>query len=511
MNVLLKSVVLRGAGLLAVLLLLVAVPVEAVQAKAEISDQSVTDAVDDALLQDPAVVSTRVDVSTTDGIVTLTGEVDNILAKERAARVAEAIKGVRSVINRLQVDPATPRSDAQVRRDIEAALLEDPATETYEINPVVQDGEVTLTGTVDSYQERELAKKVVKGVRGVRSIDDQIEIQYRQDRSDIETKNEIERMLHWNTYVDNMLIDVDVDDGQVTLSGTVGSAAEKRLAEAAAWVAGVKSVDSSELSVEGWARDEDLREDKYVVKSEKELNAAIQDALLYDPRVNSFDIEVDVVGGFVTLRGEVDNLKAKRAAEQNAKNTVGVASVKNRLKVRTNVTSSDREIAEEIRTALLRDPYVERFEIDVTVLDGTAHLYGTVDSNYEKNRADDVASRVAGVLDVENHIEVNLDTAYLYDPYVDDVYVEQDDWIDYERRNPLQTDAELKDSIEGELFWSPFVDSDDVEVSVDDGKARLTGTVATWEESRAATENAYEGGATLVDNDLNVANSADSE
>ena len=39
-------------------------------------------------------------------------------------------------------------------------------------------------------------------------------------------------------------------------------------------------------------------------------------------------------------------------------------------------------------------------------------------------------------------------------------------------------------------------------VSVQNGMARLTGTVDTWSERRAATENAYEGGATLVDNDL---------
>jgi len=474
------------------------------QQRVEMSDIAISDKVEDELLHDSAVVSTRIDISTADRIVTLSGEVSNLLAKERAARIAETVRGVRSVVNRIQVEPSVTRTDAQIRRDIEAALLADPATESYDIGVAVQDGAVKLTGGVDSYQERELAKKVAKGVRGVRAIDDQIEIQYKSDRPDVEIENEIKRTLRWNTHVDHNLIEVGVNDGKVALTGTVGSAAEKRLAESDAWVAGVESVNSSKLSVAGWARDPRLRGDKYVVKSERKLEQAVEDALLFDPRVKSFEIGVTAAGGAVTLRGEVDNLKAKRAAGQDASNTVGVAYVRNRLKVRPDTTRSDEEIAESIRGALLRDPYVERFEINVTVLNGTAHLYGTVDSFYEKNRADDVASRVAGVLDVDNHLDINDETAYIYDPYVDDTHIEEGDLARYQRRRPLETDYEIKDEIESELFWSPFVDSDRITVTVDDGIANLTGTVETWNESMAATENAYEGGATLVDNDLTV-------
>ena len=43
-----------------------------------------------------------------------------------------------------------------------------------------------------------------------------------------------------------------------------------------------------------------------------------------------------------------------------------------------------------------------------------------------------------------------------------------------------------------------------VVVSVEDGTATLTGTVDTWYERRSATENAFEGGARAVDNDLRV-------
>jgi osmotically-inducible protein OsmY len=44
------------------------------------------------------------------------------------------------------------------------------------------------------------------------------------------------------------------------------------------------------------------------------------------------------------------------------------------------------------------------------------------------------------------------------------------------------------------LWWSPFVDSDDVNVTVDDGVVTLTGAVDSWSEYNAAANNAYEGG-----------------
>lgn len=486
-----------------VLLLLFTVTTH-VQAEEAMSDQAIADEIDDELLFDPGVNSSMIDLSVSNGIVTLTGSVNSLLAKERAAKTATTVKGVRSVVNQIEVEPSEYRNDSEISRDVETALLEDPATDSYEIDVTVDDGVATLRGNVQSYQERDLALTVAKGVRGVTGVRDKIDVNYKTDRSDAEIKHEIEQALKWNTYIDDNLIDVEVNEGQVTLSGTVGSAAEKTMANTTAWVAGVGSVDDEDLSVERWARDDALRGNKYVSKQEDEIREAVNDALMTDPRVMSFNIDVDATGSLVTLRGQVDNLKAKRAAGQDAWQTVGVSHVTNRIKVRPDDPPADDKVEEAIRDALLRNPYVERFEITTIVTDGVAHLYGSVDTYFEKQRATDLASRVEGVLDVENHLTVNGDDAYLYDPYVDDSFVEDDLVMGYERRSPYQTDSQIKDSIESELWWSPFVDADQVNVTVDNGVARLTGTVDSWSELRAATENAYEGGATLVDNDLTV-------
>jgi hypothetical protein len=70
------------------------------------------------------------------------------------------------------------------------------------------------------------------------------------------------------------------------------------------------------------------------VKGDPQIKQAVHDAFVYDPRVDSFNPNVDVDNRIVTLSGVVDNLKAKRAAEQDAKNTWGVWRVKNLLTTR---------------------------------------------------------------------------------------------------------------------------------------------------------------------------------
>lgn len=484
---------------------LTAMPV--VAAKHQLTDMSITDAVEDELLIDSAVPQYLIDVTTTEGIVTLSGSVSNILAKERAARIARIVKGVRAVVNEIEVDLPALRTDSQIREDVEDALFTDPATDSYEIDVKVNDNVVTLSGTVESWQEKTLCETVAKGVKGVKGLNNKILVSWPKKRTDYEIKAEVEKALQWDAFVDHALIDVKVKEGKVLLSGIVGSAAEKNMAYVDAYVYGVKSVDDSGLEVERWARDKDLKGKKYVKKSEKEIKDTVKDALLYDPRVFSFKITPEFAydGTTVILRGTVDNLKAKRAAAQDARNTVGVLNVENRIKVRPAKLLSDQRIEDKVRSALLRDPYVESYEVTVDVINGVARLYGTVDSYFEKLQADDVASRVNGVITVDNNLIVQeYYDPYTYDPYVDGNYLYGYEGYRYGRRYPAKSDLQVKENIEDEFFWSPFVDSNDVNVKVENGEATLSGTVDSWLEYNAAVKNAYEGGAVYVDNDLTV-------
>lgn len=474
------------------------------------SDAEISDAVEDELITDPGVPAARIDIETTDGIVELTGSVDNLLAKERAARVAQAIRGVRAVVNRVTVNDSLRPGD-EIKQDVDAALVADPATEGFEIETGIdEDRLVTLTGVVESFAERELAERVAKSVRGVRGVTNMLVIRIPKERSDTEIEHDVEAKLRWHRFVDDALVIVDCVDGEVKLTGTVGSAFEKEEARAHAFVAGAKSVDVSGLEVARWARDDDLRGEKYVSKPDSALRDAIEDAMLYDPRVASFQIRTEVDNGVVTLRGTVGNLKARRAAEQDARNCVGVKKVENRIKVRPATAQTDVAVAENLEAALRRDPWTSDYDVAVTVKDGTAYLTGAVASYFEKARVDEVASRVTGVVQIENNLAVDSE-AYRYDPFVDVTWSPGDyGWYTY--YHPLVTlksDEQILDDIRDELWWSPFVDLDDVEVSVDGGVATLTGTVDSLSESMSAAENAFEGGAVRVVNRLAIRGEGD--
>jgi osmotically-inducible protein OsmY len=463
-----------GAILVACLTLGAVAPVSA----RNVTDTDIAGAINTELRIDNAVSANNIDVSVAKGIVTLQGSANSILAKERARALAEATVGVRAIVNRIEVQPATPRSDKELATAVKDAWLFDPATKSYKLAAKAKDGVVTISGTVGSYAQKELAATVAKGVRGVKGVENEIDVDYKTTRTDLQIKNEIAARLENNVRVDDSLVQVEVRNGKVALSGTVGSLQEKTQASNDAWVAGVKSVNDDDLEIRWWARDTMKRTSAYVARTEEQIQKAVKDAFLYDPRVMSFNPSVEVSGGTVTLTGAVDNLAAKRAAEQDARNTMGVWRVKNHLKVRPLIPTND-ELEKRVAAALLDDPYVERFDIDIEAVVGWVYLSGDVDTSFEKNRAERVAEGVQGVVGVVNNLEYDYQ------------------WV-------WKSDWEIRADVKDQLAWSPFVDADDISVFVSDGVVTLSGTVDSWSEYDDAEKNAFQGGAKDVVNNLTV-------
>jgi osmotically-inducible protein OsmY len=445
----------------------------------EITDQDITNHIESQYWQDESVVSHAIDVVTTDGIVTLTGSIDNILAKERAQAIAEATVGVRAVVNRIQVQPPILLADADIQKNINTALLDNPATDAFKVLVTVTDGVATLTGTVNSWQERNLCETVVKGVRGVTVVNNQVEIDYKTTHSDDEIEAMVQARLANDVRVDDALIDVTVNDAVVVLSGNVGSLQEKNQATANSWVGGVESVNADELGIDWWIRDEMRRHEMYTSRTDSDILKAVEDALFYDPRVLPFEIQVAVSSGTVTLSGTVNNLEAKQAAAADAENTIGVNRVNNNIKVRPAIIPSSEDLKNRVATVFLNDPYIERFNLDISTFAGTVYLYGTVNTSWEKDRATLLAAGVKGVQSIINN-------------------------IDFEHQWTWKPDWEILEDVKDEIFWSPFVDSDKVTVTVDNGIVTLTGTVSTYSERQTAEDNAYEGGAKDVSNKLKI-------
>jgi osmotically-inducible protein OsmY len=417
------------------------------------------------------------------------------------------VRGVRSVVDQVEVRDSD-LDDDEITNAVRARLAADPATESWEIGVRTSSGEVTLTGEVDSWAEKQLADRLASAVAGVRGVTNDLRVDYSADRSEAEIREDVASRLAWDARVDDGLIDVAVDGHDVRLSGTVGSAYERSLARDDAWVIGVADVDTRGLDVASWDRDRMLRHERFVSKDDADVADAVEDALLWDPRVSSFDVDVEAQDGLVTLSGVVDNLKAKRSAAQTAANTTGVQRVKNHLKVRPTETRDDVALEREVRAALIRDPYVERFDVEVDVDDGVARLSGDVSSYFERWQAEDLAARVQGVVGVENDLDVSYELPryaetrfYDWDVIASDADVAA---TAFDLRGANLADAEIRDEVSDELFWSPFVDRDEISVQVDRGVVTLTGIVDSWSERDAAAEEALEGGATAVINRLDV-------
>ena len=444
----------------------------------KLDDNDITEAIETKLFVDAAVSSQLIDVETVEGITKLSGSVGTVLGKDRAERIAESIKGVRSVINNLSVKPVV-RKDENIKTDINKALALNPAAESYVIDVNVEDSVAELSGTVESWAEQKIVIEAAKGVRGVKEVIENIQIDYPERRTDSEIKADIDQVLESDIYVDDELIDVDVREGDVFLSGTVGSAAEKRYAAHNAWVLGVRNVYTDDLEVNWAFAARQQREKAFTDLPDQAVQDAIDDALLYDPRTLSFNVDVAVEDNVTTLSGTVDTISAREAAEQIAKSTKGVLFVKNKIKIRPEELPADSAVADNVENAFLWDPYVERYDISVTVLNNKAYLDGRVDNYFERERAADIASGIRGVVAVKNNIDVDRET-------------------------DRPADTVLETNIEDELFWSVLVDSYDVSVDVRDGIATLYGVVDSWNEHDAAVTNAFDGGASVVESELRL-------
>ena len=115
-------------------------------------------------------------------------------------------------------------TDATVEDEIRGLLSRDPrllAPEEVAVSAV--DGTVVLRGTVGSFSQRRAAVSDARKVPGVYDLDDQLEVRLLNDarRSDADMRGIALQILHWDAEVPDNLLDVQVDEGWLTLSGTV--------------------------------------------------------------------------------------------------------------------------------------------------------------------------------------------------------------------------------------------------------------------------------------------------
>lgn len=212
-------------------------------------------------------------VSVVNGKATLTGTVEEEVNKELASAIAMGVIGITDVDNKIEVKAnylptqnargyGDHIDDLSISSTIKSKLLWSKYADSRAVKIDTQAGNVTLTGTATTPEDKALAGRLAAATRGVRTVDNNLVINSDTNSSakaTIDVTNtlsdswitaKVKSTLLYSNNVTGSNIAVSTKDGVVTLSGKLDTGAERALAiELTQNVRGVKRVSAKSLSI----------------------------------------------------------------------------------------------------------------------------------------------------------------------------------------------------------------------------------------------------------------------
>jgi len=248
-------------------------------------------------------------------------------------------------------------TDSWIKSKLVAAYSLNEHLNTYDLDVTVDHGKVVLAGQVENGIERDLAEEIAQGLDGVAGVDNQVRVEgekavrtepslFYRSVQDATLTARVKSNLLWNQYTDGTDIDVDTDNGIVTLEGVVASEMERKLAvQIAENTRGVRKVqealrvdpetagEKGLLEKTGDAVRGPIEKTGQVV-SDSWITSKVKTVLMFNKRVEGADIDVDTSDGVVTLEGTVQSEAQAEQVVALAEDVVNVKSVVSRLRVR---------------------------------------------------------------------------------------------------------------------------------------------------------------------------------
>ena len=225
--------------------------------KESTQDATTTSRVRTALLLSKHVSPFDIKVQTTQAEVTLDGQVPSEQIKAVAGAIALDTSGVKEVHNNLGINPATARNpeteglgsrvaDLEIKTLVSEDLSQNAELAEKHIATDVKNRTVTLSGTVATAAQKNQAEHIAWQVTGVQGVTDNLSAanaQTNPESVDEKLAHRVEFELYSTKAISLKAVQIQADNGTVTLTGNVTSRAEKLLAEKTAQsVEGVRKV-----------------------------------------------------------------------------------------------------------------------------------------------------------------------------------------------------------------------------------------------------------------------------
>jgi osmotically-inducible protein OsmY len=194
-----------------------------------------------------------------------------------------------------------------------------------------------------------------------------------------------------------------------------------------------------------------------MTKDSEQIKKDVIEKLYWDSRVDASNIRIDINDGEIILMGTVPNYTAKQAAWHDALLINGVEGVHDRISVKypaSALAPADDELKNNVKTMLSLSSSIDSVEIEVTVENGKVILCGSVDSYWKKVKAEDLVFDIIGVTDVINKLTV-IPTGDFFDRDIAKDIIKNYDRI-------------------------ANIESEDINVKVENGVVTLTGNVSDW-------------------------------